>query len=246
MCDFDTDKECGATLRVAFHARGASCHISKRSRRDDHRLVHQRCGGWKAESLAARRLGLDEVLEVVARRLGRQCGLVDAARDVDQRYAPKASCAPSFRHETPASAGSPPRMTTLRLRGSPATSPVRTVGTTRRGSPWYCRVAVASAGNSSPSSRASSWPGLMTNSGMLCCCQLATVPISPGVVTVAKRHLCSSATAARISLRIGRANSRASIFCVVRSFSALTLAIASLKRCQAQLAGRLPCCSGNY
>jgi hypothetical protein len=71
---------------------------------------------------------------------------------------------------------------------------------------------------------------------MLCCCQLATVPSSPGVVTVASKYLCGSATAARTSLQMGRASSRASFFRACGVFSAFTLAIASLERCQAQLA----------
>ncbi len=71
---------------------------------------------------------------------------------------------------------------------------------------------------------------------MLCCCQLATVPSSPGVLTVASRHLCRSATAARTSLRMGRASSRASLVRASGVCSAFTLAIASPERCQAQLA----------
>jgi len=44
---------------------------------------------------------------------------------------------------------------------------------------------IASAGRSSPNSLANSWPGAVSKTGMVCCCQLDTLPISPELLTVA-------------------------------------------------------------
>ena len=123
---------------------------------------------------------------------------------------------------------------TFSFRASFAARLVRVVGTMIRVGPWYDCVSCASAGKGSPRILASSSPGFLSKPGKLCWFQLATVPSSPVVETVASRCSKTTPTSPTSFTRTGRASWRAIAVCAAASFCCFTFSITRLYSPQAQ------------
>ena len=190
LCQTIKERRTVVRLSFAFPRRPASMRRGAISslRHDHHRLIQRRRRGRKRSVLAPER-SFDVILEVGLHGLGRQRRPVDAAGDVLKRHfgeLARAQRPPGVKLPSLAPVGVPDTIT-VSFSGSPAMRPCGPTGTNSRAWAGVCAWGHRVGRQRLAQDLGQFFAGRVESIGMMCCCQLVTLPISPGVLTVASR-----------------------------------------------------------